>query len=98
MSVNSHLASFVYFSRYVNCRDWESARRVAEQHDASSLTDILIASASSAFKEKEFQKAESYLLQAQKPDLAVKLYRVEAALWLTFLSIINKNVTNIKYG
>jgi len=49
---------------------------VAEQYDPSSVPDILIGSARSAFKDKDFQKAESYLLQAQKPEFAVQLYKV----------------------
>ena len=74
----------LFLWRYVNCRDWESARRVAEQYDPSSVPDILIGSARSAFKDKDFQKAESYLLQAQKPEFAVQLYKVFLRQWINF--------------
>ena len=39
------------------------------------LNDVLIGQAKQAFDSNDFPKAESYLLQAQRPDLAVKLYK-----------------------
>ena len=62
--------------RYVHNQDWDSAQRVAESHDAESVSDVLVGQARVAFEEKEFQKAESFLLRAQRPELCVKYYRV----------------------
>jgi hypothetical protein len=49
---------------------------VAESHDPDSVSDVLVGQARFAFEEKEYAKAESYLLRAQRPELAVKYYRV----------------------
>lgn len=62
--------------RYVHNQDWDSAQRVAEQHDPDSVSDVLVGQARFAFEEKEYQKAESFLLRAQRPELAVKYYKV----------------------
>ena len=64
------------FDRYVHNQDWDSAQRVAEAHDPDSVADVLVGQARFAFEEKEFAKAESYLLRAQRPELAVKFYKV----------------------
>ena len=60
-------------------QDWDAAQRVAEQHDSDSVSDVLVGQARFAFEEKEFQKAESFLLRAQRPELAVKYYKVTFA-------------------
>lgn len=62
--------------RYVHNQDWDSAQRVAEAHDPDSVADVLVGQARFAFEEKEYAKAETYLLRAQRPELAVKYYRV----------------------
>ncbi len=61
---------------YVHNKDWDNAQRIAEQYDPSLTTDVLIGQAKMAFDEKNYQKAESFLLRAQRPELAVKLYKV----------------------
>ena len=62
--------------RYVHNQDWDAAQRVAEEHDPDSVADVLVGQARFAFEEKEFQKAESFLLRAQRPELAIKYYKV----------------------
>lgn len=49
---------------------------MAEAHDQDSVADVLVGQARFAFEEKEYAKAETYLLRAQRPELAVKYYRV----------------------
>ena len=49
---------------------------MAESHDPDSVSDVLVGQARFAFEEKEYARAESYLLRAQRPELAVKYYRV----------------------
>ena len=61
---------------YVHAKDWSAAERVAAaSDDQNSLQDILIGQASQAFINKEYQKAEAFLLRAEKPEIAVDLYR-----------------------
>ena len=49
---------------------------MAENYDQSLISDVLIGQAKLAFEEKNYQKAEAFLLRAQRPELAVKLYKV----------------------
>jgi intraflagellar transport protein 172 len=60
---------------WLHCQDWEAASRVAEQHDPPSLTDVLLAQAQAAAAQQQYQLAESVLLRARRPDLALKMYR-----------------------
>lgn len=63
-------------SRYVHNKDWAEAQRVAEGHDPESVSEVLVGQAKFCFEEKDFQKAEAFLLRAQRADLAVKYYKV----------------------
>ncbi|BFY99323.1 hypothetical protein BsWGS_02362 [Bradybaena similaris] len=65
---------------YVHNQDWDSAQRVAEAHDKDSVADVLVGQARFAFEEKDFTKAESYLLRAQRPELAIKFYK-DSGMW-----------------
>lgn len=69
---------FVVRSRYVHNKDWVSAGRVAEGHDPESMPEVLVGQAKFSFEQKEFQKAEALLLRAQRPELAVKYYKVNS--------------------
>ncbi len=59
-------------------QDWDAAQRVAEEHDPDSVADVLIGQARLAFQQKEYQKGESLLLRAQKPEMAIRSYKVGA--------------------
>ena len=63
-------------SRYVHNKDWASAQRVAEGHDPESVSEVLVGQAKFCFEQKDFQKSEAFLLRAQRPELAVKFYKV----------------------
>ena len=52
-----------------------AAQRIAQANDKALLNDVLIGQAKQAFDNDDFPKAEAHLLQAQRPDLAVKLYK-----------------------
>lgn len=39
-------------------------------------TTVSLKQARSAFERKDFQKAETFLLRAERPDLAAKFYKV----------------------
>ena len=58
---------------------------MAEEYDPDSVADVLVGQARFAFEEKEFQKAESFLLRAQRPELAVKYYKVRNLVLFFFL-------------
>ena len=75
---------------YVHNKDWDNAQRIAEQYDPSLTTDVLIGQAKMAFDEKNYQKAESFLLRAQRPELAVKLYKV----CYSYFKIISNHTLN----
>uniref|UniRef100_A0A8C8SJG0 Intraflagellar transport protein 172 homolog n=1 Tax=Pelusios castaneus TaxID=367368 RepID=A0A8C8SJG0_9SAUR len=60
---------------FVHNQNWDAAQRVAEAHDPDSVADVLVGQARFAFEQKEFQKAEAFLLRAQRPELAVKYYK-----------------------
>ena len=65
--------------RYVHNQDWDSAQRIAEEYDPDSVTDVLIGQARYAFDQKEYQRCEAFLLRAQRPELAIKYYKVSAS-------------------
>lgn len=64
--------------RFVHNQNWDAAQRVAEAHDPDSVADVLVGQAQFAFEQREFQKAEAFLLRAQRPELAIKYYKVSA--------------------
>ena len=65
---------------YVHSQDWDSAQRVAEEHDEDSVSDVLVGQAKVAFEARDYAKFESLLLRAQRPELAVKQYK-DQGLW-----------------
>lgn len=71
---------------YVHNQDWDSAQRVAEANDPDSVADVLVGQARYAFEEKEYGKAESFLLRAQRPELAIKYYR-DSGMWQDALRV-----------
>ena len=73
--------------RYVHNQDWNSAQRVAEDYDPDSVSDVLVGQARHAFEQKEFQKAEAFLLRAQRPELSIKLYKVMTIVGVVFIDM-----------
>ncbi|TPX62114.1 hypothetical protein PhCBS80983_g00643 [Powellomyces hirtus] len=65
---------------YIHNEDWDAALAVAESYDPSSVGEVLIGQARVSFEHKEYSNAESLLLRAQRPELAIKLYR-DANMW-----------------
>jgi len=65
---------------FVHNQDWDSAQRVAEEHDQDSVSDVLVGQAKVAFEARDYAKFESLLLRAQRPELAVKQYK-DQGLW-----------------
>lgn len=60
---------------YVHAQDWDSAQRVAELHHPESVSDVMVGQARVAFQDRDFAKAEMFLLRAQRPELAVRYYQ-----------------------
>ncbi|XP_073712376.1 intraflagellar transport protein 172 homolog [Misgurnus anguillicaudatus] len=71
---------------HVHNKDWSNAQRIAEAHDPDSVADILVSQAKFCFDQKEFQKAEAFLLRAQRPELAIKYYK-DAGMWTDAMRI-----------
>ncbi|XP_078506239.1 intraflagellar transport protein 172 homolog [Lissotriton helveticus] len=76
---------------YVHNQDWDAAQRVAEAHDPDSVADVLVGQARFSFDQKEFQKAEAFLLRAQRPEIAVKYYK-EAGMWSDAIRICKEYI------
>ncbi|XP_030838935.1 intraflagellar transport protein 172 homolog isoform X2 [Strongylocentrotus purpuratus] len=76
---------------YVHNQDWDSAQRIAEDYDSESVSDVLVGQARQSFEQKEFQKAESFLLRAQRPELAVKYYK-NAEMWQDALRVCKEYI------
>uniref|UniRef100_UPI003AACFFE7 intraflagellar transport protein 172 homolog isoform X1 n=1 Tax=Centroberyx gerrardi TaxID=166262 RepID=UPI003AACFFE7 len=78
---------------YVHNQDWASAQRVAEGHDPDSVCEVLVGQAKFCFEQKDFQKAEAFLLRAQRPELAVKYYK-DAEMWSDAMRICKEYLPN----
>lgn len=65
---------------YIHNENWDAAIRVAETYDSKSVPEVLIGQAKITFEKKDYSKAESLLLRAQRPDLAIKFYK-DAGMW-----------------
>uniref|UniRef100_A0A3P8XGI6 IF140/IFT172/WDR19 TPR domain-containing protein n=1 Tax=Esox lucius TaxID=8010 RepID=A0A3P8XGI6_ESOLU len=65
---------------YVHNQEWAGALRVAEANDPDSVSDVLVGQARFCFEQKDFQKAEAFLLRAQRPEMAIKYYK-DADMW-----------------
>ncbi|XP_063770977.1 intraflagellar transport protein 172 homolog isoform X3 [Pseudophryne corroboree] len=76
---------------YVHNQDWDAAQRVAELHDPGSVGDVLEGQARFAFEQKDYQKAEAFLLRAQRPEAAVRHYK-EAGMWSDAIRICKEYV------
>ncbi|KAI8928779.1 hypothetical protein BC831DRAFT_447367 [Entophlyctis helioformis] len=60
---------------HIHNENWETALTVAETYEPSSVPEVLIGQAKVAFEHGETAKAESLLLRAQHPELAIKFYK-----------------------
>ena len=78
---------------FVHNQDWDSAQRVAEEHDPDSVSDVLVGQAKNAFEGKDYHKFESLLLRAQRPELAVKQYK-DNGLWPEALRVCKEYLPN----
>ncbi|XP_058470061.1 intraflagellar transport protein 172 homolog [Solea solea] len=78
---------------YVHNKDWANAQRVAEGYDPESVSEVLVGQAKFCFEEKDFQKAEAFLLRAQRPELAVKYYK-DADMWSDAMRICKEYLPN----
>ncbi|XP_074541957.1 intraflagellar transport protein 172 homolog [Halichoeres trimaculatus] len=78
---------------YIHNKDWASAQRVAEGHDPESVSEVLVGQAKFCFEQNDFQKAEAFLLRAQRPELAVKSYK-DADMWSDAMRICKEYLPN----
>ena len=78
---------------WVHQQDWDAAQRIAEQHCPDSVADVFVGQARAAFENKDYHKAEGYLLRAERPDLAVKYYK-DVNMWDDALRIVKEYMPN----
>ncbi|KAG7280372.1 hypothetical protein CRUP_022200 [Coryphaenoides rupestris] len=78
---------------YSHNLDWASAQRVAEGHDPDNVGEVLVGQAKYCFDQKDFQKAEAFLLRAQRPELAVKYYK-DAEMWSDAMRLCKEYLPN----
>ncbi|KAJ3413121.1 hypothetical protein HDV05_008517 [Chytridiales sp. JEL 0842] len=78
---------------YIHNENWEAALTVADTYDPASVSEVLISQAKSSFDKKEFATAETLLLRAQRPDLAIKMYK-DAGLWKEAMQFAKEYLPN----
>ncbi|TKR80418.1 hypothetical protein L596_014494 [Steinernema carpocapsae] len=78
---------------YIVHYDWDSAERLASQHSPESLPDVYIGQARVAIEQKDFAKAESYLLRANRSDIILRYYR-ELGMWAEAIRIARDYMPN----
>ncbi|VDK73481.1 unnamed protein product [Litomosoides sigmodontis] len=65
---------------YVHNQQWENAERVAKQYNPEVLSDVYIREARMAIERKDFTRAESCLLRANRPEIILRYYK-ESGMW-----------------
>lgn len=78
-------------SMYIHNQDWENAERIANEHDPSSLGDILMNQGKSEFESGNFSKFETLLLRAHKVDLIIEKYKMNR-MWNEALRVCGEYV------
>ncbi|CAL1585627.1 unnamed protein product [Knipowitschia caucasica] len=78
---------------YIHTKDWPSAQRVAEAYDPLSVNEVLESEATECFAQRDFSRAETLLLRAQRPELTVQLYK-NAHMWSDALRICKEFLPN----
>lgn len=68
--------------RYTHNQDWDNAERVAEQHDKSAVSDVLMSRAKVEFEAANYPRFEALMLRCHKPELIIKHYQVNAMVGL----------------
>ncbi|XP_026675781.1 intraflagellar transport protein 172 homolog [Diaphorina citri] len=63
-------------SMYIHNQDWENAERIANEHDPTSIGDILLNQSKCEFENENFSKFETLLLRAHKVDLIIEKYKM----------------------
>ncbi|KAJ3106098.1 hypothetical protein HDU96_008320, partial [Phlyctochytrium bullatum] len=78
---------------YIHNENWEAAFSVAETYDPNSVAEVLIGQAKVSFDRKDYSSAETLLLRAQRPDLAIKLYK-DNGMWKDALRFAKEYLPN----
>ena len=58
-----------------------------------SVSDVLVGQARVAFEQKDYQKAEGFLLRGQRAELAVRYYK-ESGMWNDALRLVKEYLPN----
>lgn len=65
---------------FLHQQDWQNAMRVAEQHDPSNISEVLVAQGVHAQEQKNYRRAESFFVDAKKPEKALRMFQ-DARMW-----------------
>eukprot|EP00939_MAST-03C_sp_MAST-3C-sp1_P000124 g124.t1 len=65
---------------FLHQQDWSNAMRVAELHDPSNIPEVLVAQGVFAQEQKDHRRAESFFVDAKKPEKALRMYQ-DAKMW-----------------
>uniref|UniRef100_A0A0N4ZD27 WD_REPEATS_REGION domain-containing protein n=1 Tax=Parastrongyloides trichosuri TaxID=131310 RepID=A0A0N4ZD27_PARTI len=75
-------------SMFINNQMWDEAEVIAREHAKDTLNEIYIGQATLAVRNKDYPKAETYLLRADKPEIILNYYK-ENNMWEDALRIAN---------
>ncbi|KAJ3234644.1 hypothetical protein HDU78_005723 [Chytriomyces hyalinus] len=78
---------------YIHTENWAEALHVAETYEPSSAPDVLISQAKVAYDRKDYGAMETLMLRAQRPDLALKLYK-DSDMWKECLQFAKQHAPN----
>eukprot|EP00742_Colponemidia_sp_Colp-10_P004835 GILJ01005162.1.p1 GENE.GILJ01005162.1~~GILJ01005162.1.p1 ORF type:complete len:1182 (-),score=172.76 GILJ01005162.1:116-3661(-) len=78
---------------YIHQQDWLSAMRVAENHEPASISEVWLAQARAAEQRKDLARAETFYVNAKRPELALKAYQ-DARIWTEALRVAKKYLPN----
>ncbi|KDO34175.1 hypothetical protein SPRG_01418 [Saprolegnia parasitica CBS 223.65] len=76
---------------YIHQQDWANAMRVAETADPASVSDVFVAQARLWVERKEYTRAESFFLNAGKPEMALAAY-MEGQLWSDAMRLAKRHL------
>ncbi|VDK57787.1 unnamed protein product [Anisakis simplex] len=79
---------------YINELDWDNAERLAREHCEEALSDVFVGQARTAIEQKDFSRAESYLLRANRADIILRYYK-DSAMWPDALRIAKDYIPNV---
>ena len=79
---------------YLHRQDYDAAQRVAEAECPESIPEVYVGQARVAFEKGDYARAESFLLRAGKPELALASYK-ELGQWQDALRVAKEYLPHL---